>query len=70
MKNRLGSGKPEIVLALDPKTSGLSEASKDALKSLNPLFGPEGLPAHHRLKAVGSSARLKAPEARHERFIL
>ena len=29
---------------------------------------PEGLPAHHRLKAVGSSARLKAPEARHERF--
>jgi hypothetical protein len=38
---------------------------------MNRLFclPTEGLPAHHRLKAVGSFARLKAPEARHERLI-
>jgi len=34
-----------------------------------PANQTEGLPTRHRLKAVGSLARLKAPEARHERLI-
>ncbi len=36
------------------------------------LSKSKGLPAHHHhhLKAAGSSARLKAPEARHERPLL
>jgi hypothetical protein len=41
----------------------------DSAVNIESRSGTEGLPAHHGLKAVGSRARLKAPEARHERLI-
>jgi hypothetical protein len=54
---------------ISPRGCSRERVPETLLSSPGTSGEAEGLPAHHRLKAVGSLARLKAPEARHERLI-